>query len=140
MSIPEYFFITESSGQMNYLNQLFNFEEFKPDSSGLYTFRLIQSEKGSFISNKFGYMYATYDSLQDKIVNLNLVDKDKIVDEDSALWLINENNDGTVIIRNRKNPDLAWASFQGEFPFSRAVVTQVDTGDANQLLRIIAAS
>ncbi|ARF52224.1 hypothetical protein [Pantoea stewartii] len=139
MSIPEKFYIRESSEQMKYLNYLFNFDELTPSSSGIHTFTLVPSEDGYFICGFGGLMCARYDSTQEKIVNLSLADKSKITDEDSALWLIDENSDGTVTIRNKKNPDLVWTSFRGELPFRRAVVAPAKSGDVNQLLRIEAA-
>ncbi|MFC7506761.1 hypothetical protein ACFQUX_04160 [Pantoea stewartii] len=102
MSIPEKFYIRESSEQMKYLNYLFNFDELTPSSSGIHTFTLVPSEDGYFICGFGGLMCARYDSTQEKIVNLSLADKSKITDEDSALWLIDENSDGTVTIRNKK--------------------------------------
>ncbi|WP_392336385.1 hypothetical protein [Pantoea stewartii] len=103
MSIPEKFYIRESSEQMKYLNYLFNFDELTPSSSGIHTFTLVPSEDGYFICGFGGLMCARYDSTQEKIVNLSLADKSKITDEDSALWLIDENSDGTVTIRNKKS-------------------------------------
>lgn len=140
MSFPKKFYIRESSGQMKYLNYLFNFDDFKPEYSLRYTFSLIPSEEGYFICDASGFMCARYDSSQEKIENLNLDDMSKIDDEDSILWLIDENSDGTIVIKNKKNPDLVWTSYKELLPFSRVVVAPTDSGDVNQLLRIEAAT
>lgn len=134
------FYIRQPGGEMKYLNYLFNFDEFKPESSLIYTFRLIPGSGGNFICDNSGLMCANYDSTREKLTNLNLVNKNTLTDEDSALWLVHENSDGTVTIRNKKYQDVVWTSFKGNLPFSRAVVEPLKSGDTNQTFRFETAN